>query len=108
MSDIIEKLKGEQGEARYRGNADLHSMLVEATAEIERLRAALADGDALRAEREKCADMIDRLRANVPIPRSYELAHYCMGLEAAAMEIRPYETEEAQNLTLLKGGAGDE
>lgn len=43
---------------------------------------------AVAAERERCAKILDNKREAVPKPRSYESAHYCMGLEDGAAAIR--------------------
>lgn len=41
-----------------------------------------------KEEREACAAFLDGEEAVVPKPRSYEMAHYCMGLCHAATAIR--------------------
>jgi hypothetical protein len=57
------------------------------------LRAALSALDAHTPEpevsiRDVALQAIEDKLASVPKPRSYDMAHYCMGLEDAAMAIR--------------------
>lgn len=51
---------------------------------------AATPGDVVEAPdiRAVCLQAIDAKLASVPTPRSYEMAHYCMGLEDASLAIQ--------------------
>lgn len=86
MTDIVERLRDAQAHFEAviieGSNSYLLDMCKEAADEITRLRNALA------AEREACAQVLDVMQSEMPAPRSYEHAHFCMGLEAGAAAIR--------------------
>lgn len=72
-------------------NINEEQALVKALAALDALPAEPADaGEMVEVidVREVALQAIASKLAAVPKPRSYEMAHYCMGLEDAAMAIR--------------------
>lgn len=93
MTDIVERLLDWEMEGRYRGNANLWQVLLDAKAEIERLRAACSNSAkvanfAVAAERDACAARLDAMREALPAPIDSDGAAYIRALRDAAAAIR--------------------
>lgn len=90
-------------------DADIYTHELE---HIRHLMAMLSTLDALPASppgevvevvdvRTVCLQAINDKLASVPVPRSYEMAHYCMGLEDASLAI---QAKIAVRLALTEDG----
>ena len=90
-TELLEQL-AEKAVAYFRGGlrAEHYPALLDAVDRLPDPLPAATPGEVVEALdiRAVCLQAVEAKLASVPKPRSYEMAHYCMGLEDASLAIQ--------------------